>query len=236
MTYRPRWVGQLVGTSPLRSENCGMASAAMALDRATLGAKTATAEEMRARQRDQVGGTDLNDVALAIENSGEQITVLWGDSYDHFRNWVSNGRGAVLSGDYYVIANRLSCQPNFDKGHAIYVNEYSAAFGFYCYDPLCDGRRSGVSKGAKWYPEAMIRAYGASFAGQGKMSAAYTNVVGANVISFWPGFGSDANLRDAAAAAGLSLRYLLLLILILVGLWVYTRGMPRPVTFTEEGT
>lgn len=201
-----------------------MAAAAMALDRATLGTVTATAAEMRARQNDQIGFTDINDAALAVERSPGNValTVRWNDTYEHFKEWIVSGRGAVLLGEYYVIPDRLSCQPSFNAGHAFFVNEFSVGLGYYCYDPLCSG--------PKWYPEAMIKEYAARFARTGKASAAYTEATGVGVISIYPGFGSDANLRDAASVVGKGIQYLLLLILILVGLWLYTKGFPKKVT------
>jgi hypothetical protein len=204
-----------------------MAAAAMALDRATLGAVTATGGEMRARQNDQVGFTDLRDAALAVERSpgGAALAVRYEGSYEGFKQEVAT-KGAILLGEYYVIPDSLSCQPSFNSRHALYVNEHSAALGYYAYDPLCSGPR--------WYPEDLIARYAARLAGAGKASAAYTEAIGVGVVSLYPGFGASPTLRTAAGQAQRGLTTLLTLALVLVGLWLYAKGAPRRAVVTGD--
>ena len=166
--YRPHHVHQLGWGSILDGENCTMASACIALDRHTEGAKTANPPEMRMHQNDQTGGTDLNDAAVAWASGfGESLNVEWNTSWASFVSMVNGGRGAILQGTYSLITDEYSSQTSFDGGHAMYINEFNETGYALVYDPLAAGSR--------WMPADMLRDYAEDFGG-GSCNAAYTKV------------------------------------------------------------
>jgi len=168
--YRPRHVRQLGWGTPLDGENCTMASACIALDRHTMGAKTATPPQMRAAQLDQVGGTDLNDARYAwLHGWSETLSVSYGISWSSFVARVSGGRGAILQGIYSQIPNAYSAQPSFDGGHAMYVNEFREDGDALVYDPLAGG--------PIWMPASILQDYAEAWGG-GNCAAAFTRVTG----------------------------------------------------------
>jgi hypothetical protein len=167
--YRPKLLRELGWGTRLDGSNCTMASAAMALDRHTEGAKTATPPEMRACQDDQVGGTDLNDAAVAWSRCySETLDVDSGISWSTFRSKLNAGRGAILQGMYSKISNTFSCQPSFNGGHAMYVNEQRSDGDYLVYDPLCYSPR--------WIPESMLRDYAESLTGVNNVFAGFTRI------------------------------------------------------------
>ena len=166
--YRPAHVRQLGWGTELDGENCTMASACIALDRQTLGAKTSNPPEMRSYQNDQVGGTDLNDAKFAWSNGfNETLSVHWGTSWASFVSMIQGGRGGLLQGKYSQIHDEYSSQRSFDGGHAMYINEFSPDGYALVYDPLAGGPR--------WMPGDMLRDYAEAFGG-GACNVAYTRV------------------------------------------------------------
>lgn len=166
--YRPAHVRQLGWGSAFDGLNCTMASACIALDRHTEGAKTSNPPLMRSFQSDQVGGTDLNDAADAwAAGYGETLTVNT-VSWATFVSQINAGRGAIVQGDYQEIPDAYSGQPSFDGPHAIYVNEFNSDVSkALVYDPL----RSS----AYWLPSTYLRNYAEAFAG-GSVAAGFTQI------------------------------------------------------------
>jgi hypothetical protein len=168
--YRPAHVRQLGWGTSFDGLNCTMASACIALDRHTLGAKTATPPEMRAAQLDQSGGTDLNDADYAWNHGwNENLNVQYGVSWNTFMSMINNGRGAIVQGYYSQVPSYLKAQQNFNGGHAVYVNEFSSTGNALVYDPL--------AKSARWWPASVVRDYAEAFGG-GNVSAGFTQITG----------------------------------------------------------
>jgi hypothetical protein len=143
-----------------------MASSAIALDRHTEGAKTATPPQMRAAQLDQSGGTDLADAAYAWSHGwSETLSVRYGLSWASFAAKINEGRGAIVQGMYSEVPHPYTAQPSFDGPHAVYVNEFNADGYALVYDPLATG--------PKWWPSAVLSDYALTFGG-GTVNAGFT--------------------------------------------------------------
>lgn len=174
MTYRPAFVNQFA-TGPLSSANCTMASAAMALDRHTLGKKTSTGGKMRLCQNDRVGGTDLTDAAIAWwncyrENLDNPGVTAWTD----FVRKVKEGRGAIITGHYGSLSNQYRHQSNFFDNHAMFVNEVNDAGWMLNFDP--------ITHASQWIPASELKRFAGSLSGgngilgMGKVYAAFTKI------------------------------------------------------------
>lgn len=194
MVYRPRFVKQFDGHR-LQGTNCTMASGAMALDRQTLGKKRTTAGYLRNMQYDQEGGSDLNDLNIALARGfSESLTVWWFRPWQDLLDDLRSGRGAVLSVQYWPVEYRFRGQKNFTGGHAIYVNEargWQYAGGVWTPtellvgDPLCDARYYNIPQGPNWWPHAMVKKAAGALAlgngntvGLGRCYTATTSITG----------------------------------------------------------
>lgn len=113
-----------------------MAVAATHLDFHTLGAKTSTGAKMRARQSDQVGGTDAYDAQRAWATYAETLIIrngrYWADLVtDRERGWFIE-----LDVWYGVLPDR--CQANGQIGHTIGIApEINSVGQWLVSDPLC---------------------------------------------------------------------------------------------------
>lgn len=228
MTYRPAHVPQLDGTR-YAGLNCVAATAAMLLDRQTLGAKTASGADIRGFSGDRVGGITFDQAHDALlRGYGEQTIVRNADDFDRFLDRIGQGYGACMAGEYYIIPRDLSCQPSFREGHAFYLNELDpTGTRFYGYDPLC--------RGPKWYSVSLIRRYaGAHIVGLGRIRAIYTErPVGVDMVGIGPGLGSDYNLGLGELTR--TIQYGFAAVILLAGLWLFVKGMPRRVEIATEG-
>jgi hypothetical protein len=174
-TYRPVFVSQFDG-SAFASGNCTMASAAMALDRQTLGHTKSSGGKMRSCQDDKVGGTDLSDAAVAFARCYNQP--LWTPGIIPFQDFIRairQGRGAVITGRYGNLDAKYRHQANFFDGHAMYVNEVNDAGWLYNYDPIADK--------PQWIPASQIKKFagGINGVGFGRIYVAFTKITGAEV-------------------------------------------------------
>ncbi len=124
---------------------CNMSSGAMALDYHTAGRIQVWGGELEARQPDHVGGTDLNDLAIAWASHGETLDIRSGQGWAGVRTALAEGRAVVLHGDYDQMG-AATCQSSFRGDHAVLVLP-----GWVMGDPLCSG--------FKTMPEAVLRAY-----------------------------------------------------------------------------
>jgi len=149
---------------PLGSANCTMASGAM-LARLGYGIVT-TGSQLRALQPDQVGGTSIADLQVAI--------ATWGVSFSQgaisplqLRALLYAGAGAVLQVAYGTIPVSLRLQKDFTGGHAIYLDGFRPAgtdgpAGYFVIDPL--GPTWAGYKGA-WWPADIVEAAALAFGG-----------------------------------------------------------------------
>jgi hypothetical protein len=135
--------------------------------------------EIRAFIGGSCGGTTLeqNDRA-ATHMYATDMLVRYDVPWTTFRSLIIAGRGAVLQIDYGVIApTRFDASPGFTGNHAIYVNERRSSDGaFLVYDPLADGRRSGIPKGPQWWPASLLQRAACTMPGTnpGTVNASFT--------------------------------------------------------------
>ncbi len=154
---------------PLGPANCTMASGAM-LARLGYGIVT-TGSQLRALQPDQVGGTSLADLQVAIGS--------WGVSFSQgaisplqLRALLYAGAGAVVQVDYGTIPVSLRLQADFTGGHAIYLDGFrppgtDGPAAYFVIDPL--GPTWTGYRGA-WWPADDVEKAALAFGG----GAAYT--------------------------------------------------------------
>jgi len=183
MAYRPTFRKQADG-SRCQWYNCNPTSHAMAADRHQRGIDppgTALWKPTGAYIRSFIpggcGGTTLNENETVLINKYRiDMLVRYNIPWDTFRSMIIAGRGAVVNIRYSVIApTRFDASPGFTGGHAIYVNERRSSDGaFLVYDPLADGRRTGIPKGPQWWPGALLKAAAGSWTGTGLVDASLT--------------------------------------------------------------
>lgn len=169
MPYRPTFRKQLDGSS-CAGNNCGPASASMAAQRHRLGVDPKNSHgwppmppEIRRRIIAAYGGgctgTSLNENDGAVNYLyGVNLAVRYDVPWASFKSMIISGRGAVVPLWYSVISpTKYDACPGFTTGHFVYVNERRATDGaFLIYDPLADGRRSGIPKGPQWWPATLL--------------------------------------------------------------------------------
>jgi len=115
--------------------NCTMASAAMALDFDTLGAKKVWGGDMRHHQSDLSGGTDLYDAADAFAAYGNSLTIRTGAGWEALKADRDAGRFLIVQGQGNVPGSE-----SFDGGHACVVGPETNSEGKWLFgDPLASG-------------------------------------------------------------------------------------------------
>jgi hypothetical protein len=165
MTYRPTFRKQGDGTR-CQWFNCGCASHAMAADRHRKGRDPQNSHgwpprpaEIRSQISTICRGTSLEENATAVRrlyNVGMDIRYQL--PFRKFKSLIRSGRGAVVPIQYSVISGtRFDASPGFRGGHSVYVNERRSDGKFLVYDPLADGRRSGIPKGPQWWPATLLK-------------------------------------------------------------------------------
>ena len=160
MVYRPPFIKQLDG-SRYAGLNCTCASLAMLLIRHWRGANPPgsaawypTPKGIRAMTGDTSGGTNLSQMDLVANRYyATNLDVRYRLSWDSFPKMIKEGRGAILQGSYSVFHKTKydASGGTFTGNHAVYINEISSdGHHFLMYDPLADGRRSGIYRGPAW--------------------------------------------------------------------------------------
>ncbi len=149
---------------PLQAYNCTMAAGAM-LARLGYGI-VATGSQLRALQPDQVGGTSLSDLEVAIGRYGVTFSQA-PISALQLRALLYAGAGAVIQGAYGAVPIDLRLQADFTGGHAIYLDAFRPASAdgpaaYYVLDPL--GPTWTGYKGG-WWPADVVEAFATSFGG-----------------------------------------------------------------------
>jgi len=189
--------------SPHQNANCGLAAGAM-LARLGYGIVT-TGSILRTLQDDQVGGTGLDDLQVALWR-GYGVTVSTGALLpSQLKALLAAGYGAVIQGTYGEIPPALRLQVGYTGAHAIYVDGYypgSATIpeAYYVIDPL--GRPAYGYEG-EWWPASVVDAFGTSFGG-GRIRSAWVfppggvppEVIGPDVVAIPP---SGGDVPDASA-------------------------------------
>jgi hypothetical protein len=191
--HRPRFKAQLNDpTSTLDGLNCTPTSGAMAADRHTLGRVNVYGGQVRAKTGDTSGGTNLRQVAAALSTGwGVVLDVRTPTSIATFDDHLHDGRGAILQGASSATrGTRYQASETFGGNHAWYVNEgrgWRLVMGvwvpdeYLVYDPLADGRRTGIAESPFWLPRSYLLTfarrlviYGTTQLGPGKAYAAFT--------------------------------------------------------------
>lgn len=173
MTYRPAFQKQLVSTDPMGGISCTFYSGAMALDRDTHGKIVMTGKRLRSLQSDQEGGASIlrvkeayaspaiKGLALAAGIRPSPTLIVSNISFPALLEYLRAGRGAVLAIQYRIVRDSWPAyrgSTTFGGSHTIYVNEARANGDCFVYDPLADGRRTGIAKGPQWWPVSLVRA------------------------------------------------------------------------------
>lgn len=164
------FVRQLDGT-PLAGENCGPASVASALRWSTRHSIAPSPSLVRVRLEDPVGGTHPRQLRVAW-SSFEKAALREGwqlpemryrehGEYSRLREILESGDAAVVAVDYSVVPAGLSGDPSFKGLHSIFVSGIVERKGervAKVYDPLCDGRRTGIpGPGPVYWPLPLLR-------------------------------------------------------------------------------
>jgi len=115
--------------------NCTMASAAMAMAGATEGKALMWGGDMRHRQSDMTGGTDLYDAREAFNNNGESLYVHTGAGWNAMLADYDEGRYLIVQGE-----GNLPGAATFDGAHACVISpERRSNDDFLFGDPLANG-------------------------------------------------------------------------------------------------
>lgn len=140
--YRPKHQRQIVASDPHGGVNCTAYSAAIGIDRGTIGGSLVTGKWVRAHSSEpnpDPGSPGLNiaQVCDVAQDIGVDLTA---EKTSHFAKALARlaeGRGLVLAGDYDQMGG-FSCQANFKGLHAIFVNNLNTpGTSLLVYDPLC---------------------------------------------------------------------------------------------------
>jgi hypothetical protein len=173
--YRPRPQRQFGWGTKYDSVNCNFASAAMCLDRHTLGAHSdvrgtplsTPPAHRRYSGVTAVAGTGMNDAVRAWRNGwGQSLNWTGYVSWAYFVNQINSGRGAILFGKYSHMAAPYKFSATYNGGHAIYINEQLPNGSFYGVDPI---RKYGIT-----YPFHVLRTYAQSWTGSDKVAASFS--------------------------------------------------------------
>jgi hypothetical protein len=122
-------------TSPhSEGSNCTMAAAGMALAHETGGRLDKRAGDMRHKQGDSEGGTDLYDAAEAWAHYGHNLSIWSGRGWGAVTDALEAGRGVILQG-----TGGLAGCGDYTGGHAIYVAPERSGSRWLKGDPECTG-------------------------------------------------------------------------------------------------
>lgn len=166
-TYKPEFSYQLgSGSGPTGGFDCTAHSAAMAIDRATLGGSKITGRQVRLASTEPY--PDPHSPGLSIPqviNVGFKLHVSLenrsGAPWSSLIAALKGQRGVILQGDYDQIPAEFSGQLSFKGDHAVFVNHISGDGDFYWMDPL---RKAGPieipAAVARKYAEKLAKSWG----------------------------------------------------------------------------
>ena len=170
-TFRPKFQAQGPATNcQINGKNLGWLSCtayamAMAIDAATLGAKTPSGCGVRFRTGDTTGGLTLNQVAYVAETVyGVRVDVRVGNNVvtpAYAAKQLQAGRGLVLQVNAGAWVNTRFRSTSGPVNHAIYINECRGGTSgrpeeALVYDPAADGRYSSIDQGPTWWPWSLV--------------------------------------------------------------------------------
>ena len=132
-----------------------------------------TPPQHRANQNDQVGGTGLDDVAVAWSNGWSQTFLYETTNLASFVARVREGRGAIITGSYAAMPSSKRYSATFRGGHAVYINEELETGYFWGLDPLFKAPTIYTAQELQDYMYALVLS-GTS----GRAHFGYTRVIG----------------------------------------------------------
>jgi hypothetical protein len=164
--YKPQHKRQLgPGSGPTGKYDCTAWSAAMAIDRATLGGTDVTGRQVRLASNEPYPDPDSPGLHL-----GQVVDVAFkwhvdlenrsGAPWSAVLQALKAGRGVILQGDYDQLVG-FSCQATFKGDHAVYVNHITGDDDLYWMDPLCPGPNANMKVTiARKYAEKFAKSRG----------------------------------------------------------------------------
>lgn len=163
--YRPRHVRQLVAGDKYGGANCTAASAAMAIDRATMGGVQVTSGTVRLASNEPVPdpaspGLNLPQVISVAFRWHVDLVNRTGAPWSAVMAALKEGRGVILQGDYDQVPVAVRCQASFTGDHAVYVNHISGDGDLFWQDPLCAAGKEINVVIARAYAEKFARTSG----------------------------------------------------------------------------
>lgn len=160
--YRPARDDQLKTSYKTRAFNCGACATRVLIRRYSLGSLNPTIEGIRKGAGNPSSWFTAYDVAEALRYFGVTVHAIYDrrDAYklDSFANWLKAGNYGVALGDYEKVPNSLSGDPRFDGNHFVMLNQWQLP-GPLLYDPVADGRRTGIPTSPVTWPWAVLRDY-----------------------------------------------------------------------------
>lgn len=156
--YKPRFQYQLgPGSAPTGGYDCTAYSAAMAIDRATLGGTFVTGRQVRLASDEPYPdpgspGLNLRQIDAVASKWHVDITNRTRAPWSAVIGMLKEGRGVILQGDADQLPLKYNGQVGFTGDHAVYINHVSGDGDLYLMNPL-------VKTGAIECPESVLRAY-----------------------------------------------------------------------------
>lgn len=161
--YKPGFQRQIVATDKYGGVNCGAYSAAMAIDRATMGGLVVTGATVRRATNEPIPdpsspGLNLPQLVNAAFGWHIELVNRSGAPWTAVLSALHEGRGLILQGDYDQVPAEYSGQLSFKGDHAVYINHLSTdGMELWWMDPL-------HKAGGFYIPAAVAKAYAEKFA------------------------------------------------------------------------
>lgn len=153
-------------TTNLDSFICTLESAAMVLDWHTRGAISVWGGQLipwcgKTEAQIAATGSNLGNARQAWLHYSQTLDNRSGQTWNDFIACLTEGRAAILQGDYGVLANSEKCQISFEDNHAVAVFPYEVSGLLLTGDPLCRGYHGRARTSLKAYAEAFgVMVYG----------------------------------------------------------------------------
>jgi hypothetical protein len=154
--------------------NCTLAAGAMLAD--TQFGIVTTGSILRELQFDQTGGTDLDDLAVALRR-GYGVAIVTGQiGSSDLQALLTRGLGVVTQGDYSALPEEFRLQSDFTGDHAVYVDIFYPGDSvdgpsYLVIDPIGRGGYRG-----QWWPAHVFVQFANAFTGGDSISAAWAPI------------------------------------------------------------